>query len=522
MLVKETDPVMATHIQDQIKAYEDVKKAKDDAEAAKKKAEEEAKKKAEEAAAKAKAKLAAESGKVSLGRETKFNEGKLVKRDDIYQELDLADLEKLSDQAKGHHLFENTNRRDILGRDRRDGHNHHMGHDVRIKSGLSQEDKELAEAFALAYDEYFNTIKCGPINEAYLKGYENASPLMKKKIDAINKCIQSCELNEPIVVHRFVDKPLIEAIFKTSDVHTLRPGSLHENNTFMSTAVGGHPTFGKRNYMITLQCDKGTHALPSLNHEELEVLLGKGKLEVVRANSYTKSKPNKLKNFDGSYTNFVGDEIVVRYIEDGKDYLYEEVDADKIDEMLGKRSIVAKHTKESEDWINSLSSAEMTAQKRYTGSYYVDMNNVYRRGYRSDKTTVKWSEDLTSALRRAQIEQPVVLRRGINESDLAHMLGFNGDFDKVKTNWDEINKGGYAAEDKGFLSTSPYSSGGFSKRVELRIYCPTGTHAAYVDSISSHRGEKETLLQSGSIYKVHKLVKDGYNTIAYVELLGTD
>ena len=34
--------------------------------------------------------------------------------------------------------------------------------------------------------------------------------------------------------------------------------------------------------------------------------------------------------------------------------------------------------------------------------------------------------------------------------------------------------------------------------------------------------EKETLLESGSIYKVLKLVKEGYRTIAYLELLGTD
>lgn len=190
--------------------------------------------------------------------------------------------------------------------------------------------------------------------------------------------------------------------------------------------------------------------------------------------------------------------------------------------MLGTVN-VDTHTKESKPWIASLSKDERTASDRYTGSWYSDMNNVYRRNKRDDSTIVKLSEDLTTALRRAQTEKPVVLRRGIYNEDLAHMLGFNGDFSKVQAQWDAINSGDYVAEDKGFLSTSPYAKGGFtSKPVELRIYCPSGTHAAYVDSISTHRGEKETLLQSGSIYRVLKLDKIGGKTVAYIELLGTD
>ena len=518
MLIDEDDEIMHAHIYNQIQEYNKVQESEMEKEA--KKAEE--KKKQQEAEASKQKEKLMKSSKVTIGREVRINEGHLVEQSKIYNELDLKDLENLSSQVYGHSLFEANNRRDILGRDRFDGHNHHMGHDVRLKSGLSPEDKKLGEAFQIAYNDYFNTIKCQDINLAYLKGYDNASSTMKKKIDALRTCIQSSELNEPIVVHRFVDNELMEAIFKTSDVHSLRPGSLYENNTFMSAATGGHPTFGKRNYMITIQCDKGTHALPTLNHEELEVLLDKGKLEVVDAKSYTSSKPRRLQNYDGSYTNFVGDEVVVRYVETGKDYLYEEVTPEKIDSMLGDKAIVSKHTKESEGWIESLSSSERKASKRYTGSWFVEMNDVYRRDDRSDDEIVKYSEDLTNALRRATTNQPVVLRRGVNPSDLAHMLGFQGNWNQVKEHWDEINEGGYAAEDKGFLSTSPFSKGGFDKSVELRIYCPTGTHAAYVDSISSNKGEKETLLESGSIYKVLKLAKEGSRTIAYLELLGTD
>lgn len=507
MLSNEEDEIMHAHIDKQVKIYQEIKKQKIN--------EEEKKEKAKAGADK-------KLGKVSIGREVSFKDGQLVNRDKIYNELSLSDLENLSSQVEGHSLFSAKHRRDILGRDRIDGHNHHMGHDVALKSGLTDEQKKLGQAFQLAYDEYFNTVKCGPINKAYLNGYKNASPEMREKIDAMNMCIQSCELNEPILLHRYVDEELVEAIFKTSDVHSIKKYEVFENNTFMSTATGGHPSFGKRPYMITLQCDKGTHALPTINHEELEVLLGKGKLEFMESKTHTSSKPYKLQNYDGSYTNFVGDEIVVRYIEDGRAAEYDVPTPEKIDEMLEGKKNVKHHTNESEPWISSLSKDERKASDRYTGSWYTDMNNVYRQNDTSDKTVTKLSEDLTNALHRAETDKPVVLRRGVYESDLAHMLGFNGDFSKVKKYWDEINKGDYAAEDKGFLSTSPYKKGGFDKPVELRIYCPSKTHAAYVDSISSHHGEKETLLNSGSMHRVIQLKEEGTKTIAYLELLGTD
>lgn len=515
MWMKEADPTLEVHIKDQIKVYNDIEKQHEEA---KKKAEE-AKKKAEEAARAAQ--LKSQEGlatKVTTGRSTRFDEGQLVEREKIYQKLSNDDLDKLAKQVPGHALFSES-RRDILGRDS-NGRNHHMGHDVRLKSGLTDEQKKLGEAFQVAYNDYFNTIKCQDINLAYLKGKPNAT--MKKKIEAIRTAIHSVELNEPVVLHRFVTPEIMEAIFKTDDLSTLQMGSVYDNDTFMSAAVGGHPTFGKRNHKLTLQVDKGTHALPTLNYEEGEFLLDKGKLEVVGINKYTRSNPQKLQNFDGSYTEFVGEEVVVRYVEDGKAKDYEMVTAEKIRDMLNHGENVTSHKRESKAWIDTLSSDEMTANKRYTGSWYTNMNNVYRRGDRSDKQTVKYSEDLTSSLRRAETKNPVVLRRGVHESDLAYMLGFNGDFSKVRDNWDKINEGGYAAEDKGFLSTSPDTSGGFSKSVELRIYTPAGTHAAYVDSISSHKGEKETLLNSGSMFKVVKLEKVGYNTIAYLELLGTD
>lgn len=497
-LADEKDPLMKSHLENQIKVYEKVKQEKLAKEAAEK------------------VNIQTEAGKVSIGREVSFKEGKLVKQSQIYNEVDFTDLDKLAKSANGNNLMK-ASRRDVLGRDS-NGRNHHMGHDVSLVAGA---DKELGEAMQILYNDYINTIKCNDINLACVNGYDKASSLMKKKIDAIDKAISSCELNEPIVLNRFLSDEVAQKMFGKLDLSEVKKGKIIENPSFMSTTVSGHSTFEKRDFMLSIQCDKGTHALPTLNYEEGEVLLGRdGKMEVVDIIDH-KDNPKILKHFDGSTYEYRGKEVVVHYIEKGKSEEYEVPTPEKIDEMLGVKN-VSHHTKESKEWIASLSSAERKASDRYTGSYYVEMNNVYRMGDRSSEQIVKLSEDLTKALRRAETTKPVVLRRGIRENDLAHMLGFNGDYSKVEENWDAINSGDYAAEDKGFLSTSPYSEGGFHKPVELRIYCPAGTHAAYVDSISTNRGEKETLLESGSMYRVLKLDKSGYRVIAYLELLGTD
>lgn len=516
MALQETNYAMEEHIQAQAKVYNQVEKEKKEEEEAKKKAAEEAKKKAEEAAAKAKAALADKAGKVSIGREVSFKDGKLIKQSEIYNEVDFDDLDNLAKSANANKLMK-ASRRDVLGRDSM-GRNHHMGHNVALVEGA---DKDLGEAMQIVYNDYINTIKCNDINMACVNGYDKASSLLKKKIDAIDKAIASCELSEPIILNRFLSDEVAQKMFGKLDLSEVKKGKVLENPSFMSTTVSGHSTFEKRDFMLAIQCDKGTHALPTLNYEEGEVLLGRdGKLEVVEIIDHAKS-PKKLKHFDGSTYDYKGKEIVVRYIEKGKAEEYEIPTPEKINQMLGTTN-VAHHTKESKDWISTLTPAERKASDRYTGSWYTAMNNVYRRNKRDDKDYVELAENLTTALRRAQTTKPVVLRRGIYKEDLAHMLGFNGVASEIDMHWDEINSGDFAAEDKGFLSTSPYASGGFSKEVELRIYCPAGTHAAYVDSISSHKGEKETLLQSGSMYRVLKLEKSGYKTIAYVELLGTD
>ena len=507
MYQDEPNNEMADHIWKQIEAYKEVDKAKTAELEAKKKAEEEAKKKAQKGLA----------GKVSIGRETSFKEGKLVKQSDIYNELDYNDLDTLAKSAEGNKLMK-ASRRDVLGRDSM-GRNHHMGHDVSLVSGA---DKELGAAMQTLYDEYINTIKCNDINMACVNGYDNASPSMRKKIDAIDRAIASSELSEPIVLNRFLSNEVAKKMYGKLDLSEIKKGKLLGNPSFMSTTVSGHPTFEKRDIMMSIQCDKGTHALPTLNYEEGEVLLGRdGKLEVVDIIDHA-NNPKILKHYDGTTYEYRGKEVVTRYIEQGRTEDYDIPTPEKMDAMLGVTNL-KHHTSESKEWIASLSSDEKKATSRYTGSWYTQMNDVYRRDRRSDSTVVGYSESLTTALRRAQTTKPVVLRRGIYEEDLAHMLGFKGDFHEVKAHWDEINSGDYAAEDKGFLSTSPYKHGGFtSKDVELRIYCPAGTHAAYVDSISTHQGEQETLLQSGSMYRVLKLENTGYKTIAYLELLGTD
>jgi hypothetical protein len=77
------------------------------------------------------------------------------------------------------------------------------------------------------------------------------------------------------------------------------------------------------------------------------------------------------------------------------------------------------------------------------------------------------------------------------------------DTEWVKTAADTLP--GRIVNDKGFLSTSPFQSGGFGGTVEFKLELPKGTKAAYVDRLSSHQGEMEMLIQRDTRFIISKV-----------------
>lgn len=158
-----------------------------------------------------------------------------------------------------------------------------------------------------------------------------------------------------------------------------------------------------------------------------------------------------------------------------------------------------------DDWLRAISSAERNGVEVYTGSAYIDMNK-YLRGQR---TTTKYADEIkqaTAALKKASLPEEVIVRRG-SDYNMLRELGV----DISEANKDKFV--GAIVTDKGFMSTSPASDGGFDGDIEYVVKVPKGSQAMYVDTISRHRGEEELLINRGGKYIIEDVEFDNYGDV---------
>lgn len=158
-----------------------------------------------------------------------------------------------------------------------------------------------------------------------------------------------------------------------------------------------------------------------------------------------------------------------------------------------------------DDWIRAISFAERDGVEVYTGSAYISMNE-YLRGKR---TTTGYADEIkqaTAALKKASLPEDVIVRRG-SDYNMLRDLGI----DISEENKDKLV--GAIVADKGFMSTSPSSGGGFSGSIEYVINVPKGSQAMYVDTISRHRGEEELLINRGGKYIIEDVEFDSYGDV---------
>lgn len=158
-----------------------------------------------------------------------------------------------------------------------------------------------------------------------------------------------------------------------------------------------------------------------------------------------------------------------------------------------------------DDWLRAISSAERKGVEVYTGSAYIDMNE-YLRGQRSTTRYANEIKQATAALKKASLPEEVIVRRG-SDYNMLRELGM----DISKANKDKFV--GAIVTDKGFVSTSPASGGGFSGDIEYVIKVPRGSQAMYVDTISRHRGEKELLINREGKYIIEDVEFDSYGDV---------
>lgn len=160
----------------------------------------------------------------------------------------------------------------------------------------------------------------------------------------------------------------------------------------------------------------------------------------------------------------------------------------------------------TDGWLKTISSTEKSGVRTYTGSAYEDMNK-YLRGIKkstSYKDEIKACKD---ALSKASLPEETIVRRG-SGYNMLNELGFG-----QITPQNKSNVIGAIVIDKGFVSTSPSPTGGFSDSIEYVIRLPKGSQAMYVAPISKFSSEQELLINCGGKYMVEDVEFNSYGDV---------
>lgn len=203
---------------------------------------------------------------------------------------------------------------------------------------------------------------------------------------------------------------------------------------------------------------------------------------------------------------------------------------EQMDEMFSRQSssIRGIMDESAEKWWGALTDDERDAVRQYTGAWYEEMNQHLRGIREGDSRVKKWVDDCQSALGQASCPMDIVVGRGSSSRSLKGMLGNPEGMDDAISrrkiaDWANENRDkliGSIATDGGFLSTTPYEGGGFTRNVTYRILVPKGSEGVYVDKYSKHSGEQEFLLQSNSKFRVIDIVGTyGNDATVYLEYI---
>lgn len=160
----------------------------------------------------------------------------------------------------------------------------------------------------------------------------------------------------------------------------------------------------------------------------------------------------------------------------------------------------------TDTWLGLITPEEKAGVYKYTSNAYTDMNR-YLRGQSNKTRYEKEIEAAKRALAKASLPRETIVRRGSGYNMLDE-LGFGSITPQNKANFI-----GAIVEDKGFVSTSPSPTGGFSGSIEYVIKLPKGSQAMYIDSISYFQGEEELLINAGGRYAIEDVEFDNYGNV---------
>lgn len=190
-----------------------------------------------------------------------------------------------------------------------------------------------------------------------------------------------------------------------------------------------------------------------------------------------------------SKTEIVYNQSIDKSTENG---IIEETEDTREFEPLSSEKVVPVLRKDSEEWINNLSSEEVRAVKKYTKNsgdldddkFFARLNSMLRGDIPKNDTLKYYSDTISEAISRFELEHDIICYRSV---------GFNPV---------EGLKVGDVYKPKQFLSSSVSKSGTLNGKYILEILTPKGSKGAYIELLSKYPKQREFLFDKDSVYNI--------------------
>ena len=177
----------------------------------------------------------------------------------------------------------------------------------------------------------------------------------------------------------------------------------------------------------------------------------------------------------------------------------------KLFDTLPTDSVVEKLRTEYQPWVQSLSSKEFHALRKYTKNekgdigeaFYLRLNKMLRGDGPSDPMLQAYAETISDTLKRASLKSKVAAYRGL-DVDIYKNL-----------------KRGDRFPGKQFTSASVIPSKAFQGDYNVVIIAPQGSKCAYLDQISAFPNQRELLFDKDCDFRVLY----NYNKLTILEVI---
>ena len=159
---------------------------------------------------------------------------------------------------------------------------------------------------------------------------------------------------------------------------------------------------------------------------------------------------------------------------------------------LSDSNVVPVLRRESQNWINTLTTEEIRAIKKYTknsgdpadNKFYARLNAMLRGESAIDETLQYYSDLISNALHKNKLSHDIVCYRNMNMNVFT-----------------DFNVGDIFIP-KQFLSASVTKSGALSGNYKMKIHVKKGAKGAYIESLSKYPRQREFLLDKNCAYRI--------------------